>query len=328
MTGVEIHPLASTLLNTSGSTGFPKFVQHKVSQHFLSAVGVCERMAFDATQSWLLSLPLYHVGGLAILVRALHTGASIVVPSEGENLSSVLQSQRVTHVSLVATQLKALLADEGARDRLSACRRVMLGGGPVPTWLESATKEYGIPVVASYGATEMASAWTAGDVGSGKLIAGRELKVHDGEICVRGPMLFKGYVGAAPIDEDGYYHTGDLGYLDADANLHVLGRKDNMFISGGENIHPQEIELALLNHPSIQQVVVVDVPDAKWGARPMAFVKWGARTISDAELKCHLRDILPSFKIPDRFFDWPEAEDVRLKPSRERFRQLAAKICA
>jgi O-succinylbenzoic acid--CoA ligase len=325
------HAQAKTLINTSGSTGWPKFVEHQLSQHFDSARGVNEVMSFDATQSWLLSLPLYHVGGLAIVIRALEAGGSVVIPEPGESLDDVIRREAITHVSLVATQLRRLLANDEAAYNLKGYRRVILGGGPVPTWLSEDAKERALPLVASYGATEMASMWTAGNEGAGRLLPSRELKISpEGEVCVKGPMLFKRYVAADhinPFDDDGFYRTGDLGRVDDQGNLHILGRRDNMFISGGENIHPQEVELALLNHPLVDEAVVVGIPDVKWGERPVAFVRLvDANPFLEGDLKEYLSLTLPSFKIPDRFFEWPREELGRLKPSRTTLRQVAESL--
>jgi O-succinylbenzoic acid--CoA ligase len=305
-------------------------------QHFESAVGVNERMEFDSSQRWLMSLPLYHVGGLAIVVRSLLANASLALPCENQSLKETLQVHSPTHISLVAAQLKQLIADGNSRNTLSQCRRIILGGGPVPSWIDEDASVQKLPLVASYGATEMASMWTATNLGAGKissqgsgtLLDKREIRIaDDGEIRVKGPMLFHKYLGGpnlAAFDDDGFYRSGDLGSLDAQENLHILGRRDNMFVSGGENIHPQEIELALLNHPSIVDAIVVNVPNSNWGERPVAFVRYAATHSQDAEdLGKFLRTTLPGFKIPDRFFDWPHEEAAILKPSRQRLRQKA-----
>jgi O-succinylbenzoic acid--CoA ligase len=330
------HSGARTLLNTSGSTGWPKFVEHRLLQHIESAKGVNEVMAYDATQRWLLSLPLFHVGGLAIVVRAFCAGASIALPATAESVEDVILRMPVTHVSLVATQLKRLISNTQATTRLSQCRRIMLGGGPVPTWLSEVAMTHALPLIASYGATEMASTWTAtglleGEIskqGSGRLLPSRELRLSsDGEVCVRGAMLFESYVGKSRescFDSDGFYRSSDIGRVDDQGNLHILGRKDNMFISGGENIHPQEIEMAILNHPLVEEAIVVSVPNEKWGERPVAFVRMSEdNLLCDGDLKEHLKKTLPAFKIPDRFLEWPREFLGQLKPSRANIRRKA-----
>lgn len=323
--------VSKTLINTSGSTGMPKFVEHTLSQHFLSAQGVNDHVGFDQTQAWLLSLPLYHVGGLAILIRTLLAKARLIIPQKEQGLQAAICEDEPTHVSLVATQLKRLIALPGLRERLHGRRCIMLGGGPVPSWL---SYERELPVIASYGATEMASTWTVtapargaiATQGSGQPLPLREVRLaHDGEICVRGPSLFTRYVGfAARKDCNGFYQTNDIGCFDEAGNLHLLGRKDNMFISGGENVHPEEIEKALLNHPSIEEAIVVGVRDAKWGERPVAFVRYSQNQgVEDHLLRAHLESTLARFKIPDHIFAWPHDIAHHLKPSRSDIRQMA-----
>jgi O-succinylbenzoic acid--CoA ligase len=139
----------------------------------------------------------------------------------------------------------------------------------------------------------------------------RELTIAaDGEILVRGPSLCLGIVEADGIrdcrGDDGWYHTGDYGHLSADGCLHVEGRGDRMFISGGENIYPEEIEAALLDLPSVARAFVVGVPDDVYGARPVAVVKGAqAEACHSAALRAQLKSRLPNFKIPDRFLPWP-----------------------
>jgi O-succinylbenzoic acid--CoA ligase len=125
-----------------------------------------------------------------------------------------------------------------------------------------------------------------------------------------------------PFDADGWYATSDLGQIDGDGYLHVQGRKDNMFISGGENIQPEEIEAVLLQLPGIEQAMVVPVPDAEFGVRPAAFVK--AQNVSEEQIVTFLRQRLPRFKIPRAFFPWPDQLAVQgIKVSRKQMQQLA-----
>jgi O-succinylbenzoic acid--CoA ligase len=150
-----------------------------------------------------------------------------------------------------------------------------------------------------------------------------------GEILVKGRPLFKGYIsgnGVDPaVDDDGYFSTGDIGYFDARNYLHLIGRKDRMFISGGENIHPEEIEQAIGEMESVEQVVVVPVEDAHFGKRPVAFIKTKkGMKFDDGRAKELLQDRLESFKIPDNFLSWPRGFGSLLKPPRSEFRAFAA----
>jgi o-succinylbenzoate---CoA ligase len=146
---------------------------------------------------------------------------------------------------------------------------------------------------------------------SGRPLPHREVGISsDGEILVRGETLFAGYVeGAAidrPLDADGWFHTGDLGGLSENGYLGVMGRKDNLFVSGGENIQPEEIEEALSNLEGVEEAVVVPIPDPEFGTRPVAFVRMPDATVEGEMLTRALEAVLPRFKIPVAFHGWPE----------------------
>jgi O-succinylbenzoic acid--CoA ligase len=158
----------------------------------------------------------------------------------------------------------------------------------------------------------------------------RQIKIKDGgEILVKGETLFKGYVSGdllmQPFDKDGWFATGDLGELSVEGYLRVIGRKDNMFISGGENIHPEEIESILCQHPLIEDAVVVPVEDREFGERPLAFVKFKpGQLLNGRQLTEHLSQFLPKFKIPKQFLSWQEDPAYpAVKPSRRYFQSLA-----
>src|SRR3990172_9265027 len=162
----------------------------------------------------------------------------------------------------------------------------------------------------------MASQVTTGQsvkgIHSGKLLSHRELKIaSDGEILVKGETLFLGYLDKGdlnlPVDPDGWFNTGDIGGLDAKGFLSVHGRKDNMIISGGENIHPEEIEAHLMRVPGIESALVVGIEDEEFGQRPAAFVKYCENgRIPEKEIIEELEKLLPRFKIPKIYWEWPE----------------------
>lgn len=323
----------ATAVFTSGSTGTPKAALHSLGNHYFSAKGSNENIALAPGDRWLLSLPLYHVGGLAILFRCLLAGAAVVVPLSGKPLREVLVRQRVTHVSLVATQMRRLLQDEG--EVPSGLKAVLLGGSAIPPALIDEAHARGWPLYTSYGLTEMASqvattppnATRAQLRTSGAVLPHRELTLApDGEILVRGETLFQGYLerGALrrPLDEEGWFHTGDLGTFGPDGLLRVRGRKDHLFISGGENIQPEEVEEALCRLKEVREAVVVPVPDEEYGQRPVAFVR-GEEGAVPGDLALRLEAALPRFKIPDAFYAWPEGYDAAMKIDRGYFREEA-----
>jgi O-succinylbenzoic acid--CoA ligase len=333
----EIHlalDLPSTIVFTSGSAGEPKAALHTFGNHYFSALGSNTNIALAPGDRWLHSLPIYHVGGLSILFRCLLAGATVALPEPDASLGGAIAG--ATHVSLVSTQLLRLLREESFDP--GELKAVLLGGGPVPVSLVDEAAARGLPIHTSYGLTEMASQVTATPPGasreelrtSGRPLPHRELSISDsGEILVKGETLFAGYVKSdivdRPLDMDGWFHTGDLGELDADGCLRVRGRKDNLFISGGENVQPEEIEEALCRIEGVEEAVVVPVPDAEFGARPVAFVR--TVRVEAESLARVLEPVLPRFKIPAAFHGWPEeAGPGGMKVDRAFFRERALQL--
>jgi O-succinylbenzoic acid--CoA ligase len=325
----------ATILFTSGSSGRPKAVAHALAAHRWSALGANANAPLTPGDRWLLALPLCHVGGLGILFRCAQAGATVAIPRPGESIGDAVARLGITHVSLVPTQLHRLLDGNDPTGSLARLKVMLLGGGPASPALIAEALRRGWPVRTSYGLTEMASQVCAMPAGasasklgtSGRLLAHRELRIAgDGEILVRGPTLFRGYLeGAAldlPTDAEGWFATGDLGALDDDGYLTVSGRRDRLFISGGENIQPEEIESRLAALPGVAEAVVVPRPDAEFGARPVAFLRWSCAPLPEAELRDRLGHDLPRFKIPVRFREWPEGA-MGLKTDLPRFQALA-----
>jgi O-succinylbenzoic acid--CoA ligase len=322
--------LPATIIFTSGSTGSPKAALHTLGNHYYSALGSNANIPLAPGDRWLHSLPLYHVGGLAILFRCLLAGATVALPEPGATLGGAIAGS--THVSLVSTQLLRLLREEDLDP--AGLRAILLGGSSIQPPLIDEALSHGLPIHTSYGLTEMASQVTATPPGasreelhtSGRPLPHREISTsEDGEILVRGETLFMGYVegGGADLalDAEGWFHTGDLGELGADGYLRVRGRKDNLIVSGGENIQPEEIEEALCRIEGVEDAVVVPVPDAEFGYRPVAFVRGG----SLRDLSRSLEPVLPRFKIPVAFHRWPE-EVEGMKVDRALFGERARRL--
>ena len=330
----------TTIIFTSGSSGSPKAVLHTFANHFYSALGSNQNILFQPGDRWLLSLPLYHVGGLAILFRSLIGGGAVAIPAPGKSLNESLHHLGTTHLSLVATQLYRLLQNDSGVKLLQSLKAILLGGSAIPANLVHQAVEKRLPVFISYGSSEMASQITTTRpddspdhlLTAGKLLPYRQLKIApDGEILVKGKTLFKGYVQGEQINpsrqNDGWFATGDLGYLDCDGYLRVTGRKDNLFISGGENIQPEEIEQALCQVKGVREAVVVPVKNEEFGYRPAAFVKMGKGFKPDkTRLRNELQKKIERLKIPDAFYSWPgKNRQDGLKLSREFFKKLASK---
>lgn len=320
-----------TLVHTSGSTGEPKAALHTVRNHVASARGLMERFPLGPGDRWLLDLPLHHVGGLGVVVRCVLAGATMGLPEPGMRTPEAVRALRPTHASLVSTQLARLLATDLD---LASLKLVLLGGSAFSPSLLGEALLRGLPVVMSYGMTEMTSTITSSTLPaerdalatSGTVLPGREVRLSDsGEIKVRGPTLFAGYAEGdrlhRPVDAGGWFATGDRGEWDDLGRLVVHGRIGNGFVSGGENIQPEAIEAALGDLAEVVEAVVVPVPNAEFGARPVAFVRTTGPLDASALAKA-LRATLPGFMIPDTFLPWDGPNG--LKPDRRALAKIAS----
>ena len=261
-------------------------------------------------------MPLFHVGGLAILLRSVVCGIPAVVHLrfDAERANQAIDRDGVTIVSVVATMLDRMLALREGQPYPSSLRCVLLGGGPAPLPLLEACASLGVPVVQTYGLTEAASqvATLAPEdatrkLGSaGKPLMGTRVQVEpDGEILVDGPTVSPGYLHQPP--RLGSLRTGDLGRLDEDGYLYVLDRRDDLIVSGGENVYPAEVEAALRSHPSVVDAGVRGLPDPQWGQIVAAAVVLSAgASVSPDDLRAHLRQQLAGYKIPRRLVFVPD----------------------
>ncbi|MFT4605334.1 MAG: O-succinylbenzoic acid--CoA ligase [Rhodothermales bacterium] len=304
---------------TSGSTGTPKAVVHTLDSLMASARGAAEHLKFGPGKRWPATLPMNHVGGLSIVFRALAGGGSVWLTKDQGDLEEALG--RATHVSLVATQLHRLI--RAARPSPEALEYALLGGSAFASRLLNEARVGRWPLVLSYGMSEMGSLVTAtlpGELGnSGRALAGRRLRIGiDGEVEVSGSALFEGYLDGPGAGA--WHKTGDLGSLDEAGHLHIIGRRDNMFVSGGENVHPEVIEAVLADVLGVETAVVVDVPDEEFGARPVAFVRGDATALA---LKDAVLRRLPAFMVPDAIYVFPDIGSGGLKPRRTELRRLA-----
>lgn len=325
----------ATVIFTSGSCGAPKPAVHSWGNHYYSALGANEHIPFLREDRWLLSLPLYHVSGLGIIFRAFLGGGAIVIPDDKNDLTKAVVKNRVTHISLVTTQLYRFLKNKKNVGALRGLKAILLGGSAAPCSTIRKAMAAGLPVYVSYGLTEMASQVATSERLSSKnpfrgarVLKYRRVKISDeGEILVKGKTLFEGYGQGKglrrPWDQKGWFATGDWGSLSGDGTLTVSGRGDNMFICGGENIQPEEIERHLCQIDGIVQAIVVPVANEEFGARPAAFIQTneGIR-LSKREILSSLRGRLPSFKLPDQIYAWPAAAGTGIKPNRSHFIRL------
>jgi O-succinylbenzoic acid--CoA ligase len=315
-----------SIVFTSGTTGRPKGAMLTYGNNWWNAVGSTLNLGLHADDRWLACLPLFHVGGLAILWRSVICGLPVVLHESFDpaRVNQAIDAERITIVSLVPAMLQRMLAERVDRPYPPALRCILLGGGPAPRPLLERCAAQGIPVFQTYGLTEAASQVATlspedalRKLGSaGKPLFPTELRIDGdgqsaaGEIIIRGPTVIGGYLDEQGTisgrQEDGWFHTGDLGYLDAEGYLYVLDRRDDLIVSGGENVYPKEIEDVLLAHPAVADAGVYGIADETWGKVPAAAVVLRPGiSVTESDLIDHCRDQLARFKVPVsvRFLD-------------------------
>ncbi|GHO43327.1 o-succinylbenzoate--CoA ligase [Ktedonospora formicarum] len=325
-----------SIMYTSGTTGHPKGVLITYGMLCWGAIGSALTLEHHADDCWLACLPLFHVGGLTILMRSVINGISVNLHEKAapEGINRAIIEDGVTIISVVAVILQRMLDDldkheHGARYP-ATLRCVLLGGGPAPRPLLERCAARGIPVVQTYGLTEscaQAATLLPGDAlrklgSAGRPLFPVQLRIFDehqqpvalgqpGVIHLQGPTITPGYDHRPEVTErafhNGWFSTGDLGYLDEEGYLYVLDRRSDLIISGGENVYPAEIESVLLSHSEVQEAGVCGSDDARWGQVPIAFVRLrtGSTTGSD-ELLTYATRFLARYKVPQAIYIVPE----------------------
>jgi o-succinylbenzoate---CoA ligase len=289
----------ATILHTSGTTAEPKEVGLTIGNWTWNALGSALALGVDPQDRWLCTLPLSHVGGLAILIRSAIYGTTVVLHErfDTEAALTAIERDRVTLVSLVPTTLERLL-DIGLKAP-NPLRIALIGGGSLAPVLAAQAQEAGIPVAQTYGMTEACSQVATSLPGepdtAGRPLVGQHVTIaSDGEILVAGPTVAPGAAAA-----DGWLYTGDCGVLDAHGRLIVTGRKADTIVTGGENVAPAEVEAALLAHPAVADAGVHGRPDARWGEAVVATVVLHDGSHAEAEeLRAHVGSQLARYKVP------------------------------
>ena len=334
----------ASIFLTSGSTNIPKAVLHTFSNHWYSAIGSNINILFKKGDCWMITLPLNHVSGFSTIFKALAGKADIYVKPSGIALFDVFNlNNHITHISLIPAQLSELIKDISMVEILRKLKAILIGGSSAPSDLIEESKNLGLKVYNSYGSTEMSSQITCTVQNdslkhlktSGKLLKYRELKISSqNEILVKGKTLFKGYISQNILkdvdmykqtDEEGWFATNDLGYMDDEGYLHVWGRKDLMFVCKGENIFPEEIEDTLRGIRVIEDAIVVPINKPGVGQIPAAFLKSiNCMKLDKLSIKKNLMEKLECFKVPEIYLDWPyDLEKKSMKPDRESYKKRA-----
>lgn len=312
------------ILFTSGTTGRPKGAVLTEGNFRASARCSAANLGSHLAPRWLGTLPLFHVGGLAMLTRTAYEGGCLLLHDrfDPEAVNQAIDTEGVTHASFVATTLERVLDSRRDHPMPESFRLALIGGGPVPTPLLERARAARLLALQTYGLTEACSQVTterpseADGRTAGPALPGLEVRIvgpegevlgpgREGDIEVRGPTVMAGYLNRPEATREalrnGWLRTRDVGRLDERGRLTVLSRRTDLIVRGGENLYPVEIETVIASHPAVQEVAVVGVEDARWGEVPVAFVVLRPGQLLPAELDGWCRRSLAGFKVPARF---------------------------
>ena len=267
---------AAAIIHTSGTTGAARGAVLTRSALLASAAASAANLGWNDDDCWLMCMPLARVGGLSILTRSLAARRRVALADgfDAAGFPALIERERATLASLVPTMLARVLDAHPGWIPPGRLRAVLVGGAAAPPRLLARAAERGLPIILTYGLTETCSQVVATpyadrfaplDRGAGRPLPGAMVRVVDGRIEVRGPMLMAGYWNAPPLAPGAWFDTGDLGAFDADGFLHLHARRADLIVTGGENVYPAEVEAELERCPGIAAAAVFGLPDETWG---------------------------------------------------------------
>lgn len=316
------------ILYTSGTTGAPKGAILDYKMLFWNSINTTLRLNISQNDCTVIFLPFFHTGGWNVLTTPfLHRGAKVVFLKkfDANQILTLSEKEKATIMFGVPTTMD-MMARSPLFDKvdLSTIRYSIVGGEPMPIELIKIWDKKGIPIRQGYGLTEFGPNVFSlneedvirkiGSIGfpnfyiEAKVVdsEGKELGDNEvGELVLRGPMCMQGYwhndKATQETIKDGWLYTGDLVRKDSEGYYYVVGRKKDMFISGGENVYPTEIEQILHAHPAILEVAVIGVPDEKWGEVGKAFIVLNNTQVTADDIQKYCQQNLAKFKIPKHF---------------------------
>ncbi len=300
---------ASIVIFTSGSTGIPKAICHRFNSLYYSALGSGEFYNLNSKDTWAVTLPIYHIAGLMIIIRCLLFKAKYLFYNE-KLTQLLIKNNNITYISLVPAQLVELIKNKHCITALKNISCVLLGGGPINKELVKKCYKLKIPISTTYGMTETASQVCATPVNTnidelftcGSTLKYRNIDIIDKKISISGKVLMSGiYKNGKFIPHHGRYISSDIGKI-INKKLIFKRRSDNVFISGGKNIDPSEIEEVLSNHPSINQAIIIPKDHKKFGKVAVAFIRF-KNEVAFENISNYLKEKLSTFKVPKIFYN-------------------------
>lgn len=317
------------IIYTSGTTGFPKGAMISQEMLFWNSVNTTLRLNISQTDSTVIFLPFFHTGGWNVLTTPfIHRGAKVVFLKkfDGDQILSLSEQENATLLFGVPTTMDMMARSEKfSSTNLSSLRYAIVGGEPMPVELIRTWHEKGVPVRQGYGLTEFGpnvfslneedAIRKIGSIGfpnfytDARIVSddGQELGANQvGELVLKGPMCMSGYWNNPKATKetiiDGWLHTGDLVRKDDEGYFYVVGRKKDMFKSGGENVYPAELEKVIRSLPGVREVAVIGTPDPKWGEVGKAFVVIEDQSsLCEKDILDHCMANLAKFKVPKHF---------------------------
>jgi O-succinylbenzoic acid--CoA ligase len=335
---------------TSGTSCSPKIVPLKRKQMISAARSSAQNLHPETNELWLLCLPLYHIGGISVILRSLLYGSGIyrLDDFDAEESGRLLsENTQVTAASLVPTMLKRLM-EQHTFSPHPQLKGILLGGGPMPPELLAKCIDQKIPVIPSYGMTETCAQIAANPLFSapedpelfrsaGRIFPPNLIEIRDekgqqatknssGVVWLKGPQVFDGYINNADsmidtssFNSNGWFYTGDFGRLNDQGRLFIEARRTDLIISGGENVSPYEVEQVIKAIPGIREAAVIGLPDEIWGQKVAAAVVFEeSKSRSKSELRKILKERLEEFKVPKEIIaveSLPRTETGKVKRS-------------
>lgn len=326
----------AVVIFTSGSTGRPKGVVHTFASLISSIENGNEVLHQRQTSRWLASLPFYHIGGFQIICRSLYFGCSLIVTSalRLNEISDAINKYQPTHLSLVSTQLDRLINQNFTPP--NSLKVSLIGGGFISDELMTKATGLGWNPLRVYGSSETASfvaAISSNEISSkpesvGKPVGNNRIKIsHDSEILIASDSLFIKYLDNEKETklklQNGIYYTGDLGFVDNDGYLFIEARRNDLIVTGGENVNPIEVESELKKITGIEDACVFPKPNKLWGQIVVAAIVCSDKSLSSIEIKEILKKRIAGFKIPKEIYYTDKLPRTVLgKLEREKIRKL------